>query len=69
MGRPTQNGLVEHFIRTLKQEHVDFSDCYGYDDALSKIGHWLEVESMTQCIRSALDYLAPAEFQAQLLTA
>lgn len=69
VGQPTQNGLVERFIRTLKEEHVDFSDYYGYEDALSKIGHWLEVEYMTQRIHSALDYLTPAEFEAQLLTA
>lgn len=69
VGQPTQNGLVERFIRTLKEEHVDFSDYYDFEDALSKIGHWLEVEYMTQRIHSALDYLTPAEFETQLLSA
>lgn len=39
MEQCTQNELVERYIRTLKEEHVDFSDYYGYDEALSKAGH------------------------------
>jgi transposase InsO family protein len=25
-GKPMQNGIAEHFMRTLKEEHVDYAD-------------------------------------------
>lgn len=67
-GQPTQNGLVERFIRTLKEEHVDYAEYLNFDDARQQLGHWLEVEYMTERIHSALDYLTPAEFEAVALT-
>jgi putative transposase len=63
-GQPTQNGLVERFIRTVKEEHVDYSDYEDFEDAFRQIGHWLEVEYMTERIHSALNYATPAEFEA-----
>jgi putative transposase len=63
-GQPTQNGLVERFIRTLKEEHVDYTEYTDFDDARQQIGHWLDVEYMTERIHSALDYATPAEFEA-----
>jgi transposase InsO family protein len=62
IGRPTQNALVERFIRTLKEEHVDYADYADLADAQRQLQHWLEVEYMTQRIHSALGYLTPAEF-------
>lgn len=62
-GRPTQNALVERFIRTLKEEHVDYAEYADLDDAQRQLQHWLEVEYMTQRIHSALGYLTPAEFE------
>ena len=32
-GQPTQNGLVERFIGSLKQKHVDYAEYEDYDDA------------------------------------
>lgn len=64
---PTQNGLVERFIRTLKEEHVDYSEYQDFDDAFRHLKHWLEVEYMTQRVHSALDYATPAEFEAAAL--
>lgn len=63
-GQPTQNGLVERFIRTLKEEHVDYTEYTDFDDAVRQLRHWLEVEYMTERIHSALDYTTPAEFEA-----
>ncbi len=63
-GQPTQNGLVERFIRTLKEEHIDYTEYRDYDDAVRQLRHWLEVEYMTERIHSALDYATPAEFEA-----
>lgn len=60
---PTQNGLVERFIRTVKEEHVDYSDYHDFEDALSQIKHWLEVVYMRERIHQALDYLTPVEFE------
>ena len=67
-GQPTQNGLVERFIRTLKEEHVDYSDYDDFDDAQQQLKQWLEVEYMTERIHSALGYLTPTEFEAMALT-
>lgn len=60
---PTQNGLVERFIRTLKEEHVDYSEYSDFDDAFGQIKHWLEVVYMRERIHQALDYLTPVEFE------
>lgn len=68
-GQPTQNSLVERFIRTLKEEHVDHSEYADYDDAWCQLAHWLEGEYMTERIHSALGYLTPAEYEAARLSA
>ena len=68
IGQPTENGLVERFIRTFKEEHIDYTEYSGFDDAYQQIAHWLEVEYMTERIHSALDYVTPAEFEAALST-
>ncbi len=60
---PTQNGLVERFIRTLKEEHVDYSEYSDFEDAYRQLKHWLEVVYMTERIHQALDYVTPAEFE------
>jgi transposase InsO family protein len=67
VGQPTDNGLAERFMRTLKEEHVDYSDYEDFDDAERQIAHWLETEYMTERIHSALGYLTPAEFEAMAL--
>ncbi len=67
-GQPTQNGLVERFIRTLKEEHVDYSEYDDFEDACQQLKQWLEVEYMTERIHSALGYLTPAEFEAMALS-
>jgi transposase InsO family protein len=64
VGQPTENGLAERFIRTLKEEHIDHTEYQDFDDAFEPLAHWLEVEYMTERIHSALGYLTPAEFEA-----
>lgn len=66
-GQPTQNALVERFIRTLKEEHVIYADYHDFDDALTQIAQWLDVEYMTQRTHSALDYATPVEFERDAL--
>jgi len=65
VGQPTDNGLAERFIRTLKEEHIDYSEYSDFDDAFAQLAHWLEVEYMTERIHSALGYFTPAEFEAR----
>jgi transposase InsO family protein len=62
-GKPTQNGIAERFMRTFKDEHVDYADYTDFPDAQRQIAYWLEVEYNTQRIHSALDYATPAEFE------
>lgn len=65
VGRPMENGIVERFIRTFKEEHIDYTEYRDFADAYSQIAYWLEIEYMTERIHSALDYLTPAEFEDQ----
>ena len=69
VGRPMENGIVERFIRTFKEEHIDYTEYRDFADAYSQIAYWLEIEYMTERIHSALDYLTPAEFEDQLVQA
>jgi putative transposase len=63
-GEPTQNGLAERFMRTIKEELVDYADWRTFDEAHADIQHWLEVEYNVCRIHSALDYATPAEVDA-----
>ncbi len=63
-GKPTQKGIAERFMRTLKQEHVEYADYADFDDALRQIAPWLTVVYNTQRIHSTLRYATPAEAEA-----
>ena len=64
-GRPMENGIVERFMRTFKEEHIDYTEYRDFADAIAQIAYWMEVEYMSERIHSALDYLTPAEFEGQ----
>lgn len=66
-GCPTQNGIVERFMRTVKEEHVDYSDYNDFDDAYRQLKQWLEVVYMTERLHQALHYKTPAEFEKNAL--
>lgn len=63
-GKPMQNGIAERFMRTLKEEHVDYADYSDFDDAARQIAHWLPTVYNAQRIHSALHYATPAEMDA-----
>lgn len=63
VGTPTDNALVERFMRTLKEAHIDYSDYQHFTHAWQQLSHWLETEYMTERIHSSLGYLTPAEFE------
>lgn len=62
-GCPFQNGLVERFIKSLKYEHVFYTEYDNFADAYHQLKQWLEVEYMTERIHSSLGYLTPSEFE------
>jgi len=64
---PTQNGIVERFMRTVKEEHVDYAEYANFEDAFRQLRHWLEVTYMTERIHQSLGYLTPAEFEMAAL--
>jgi putative transposase len=64
VGCPMENGIVERFMRTFKEEHIDYTEYRNFPDAIAQIACWMEVEYMTERIHSALDYLTPAEFES-----
>jgi transposase InsO family protein len=65
VGQSQQNGYAERVIRTIKEEEVYLSDYQSYEEALARIGHFIEDVYQTKRIHSALGYLTPAEFEAQ----
>ena len=64
IGCPTENGIVERFIRTFKEEHIDYTEYMNFTDAFGQIEYWMEVDYMTKRIHSSLAYLTPSEFEA-----
>lgn len=68
VGQPTQNGLAERFMRTLKEEHVDYTEYADFADAHRQLKQWLEVEYNQERIHSALAYATPTEFETAYWT-
>jgi len=65
VGEPTQNGYAERLMRTIKEEEVDLSDYEDYHHAYQQIGQFLDDVYMRKRVHSSLNYLTPAEFEAQ----
>jgi putative transposase len=59
---PEQNGLVERFFRSLKEECVWQHNFGGFDEARSKIRQWIGWYN-TERPHQALGYLSPAAFR------
>ena len=65
-GCPYDNAMAESFMKTLKQEEVDGRAYRDLAEAQASIGGFIEEVYNRQRLHSALDYLAPAEFEAQI---
>jgi putative transposase len=65
-GCPYDNAQAESFMKTLKQEEVDGRAYCDLADAEASIGSFIEEVYNRQRLHSALDYLAPIEFEAIL---
>lgn len=68
-GCPYDNAMAESFMKTLKQEELDASDYQDIAHARSAIGEFIEGVYNRQRLHSALAYLSPMEFEAEMLKA
>lgn len=68
IGSPYDNAKAESFMKTLKQEEVDGRAYRDAEEARRSIGTFIEEVYNRQRLHSALGYLAPAEFEASVLT-
>ena len=62
-GCPWENGYVERFFRTLKEEEVYLNDYDDIADANTHIEHFIEHVYNLKRPHSALGYLTPIEFE------
>ena len=68
-GCPYDNAMAESFMKTLKHEEVDAAGYRTIDDARKRIGRFIEHVYNATRLHSALDYVSPAEFEANALEA
>ena len=62
---PEQNGAIERFMRTLKEECIWLNSHIRFRDAKSVIESWIE-EYNTDQPHQELGYSAPAEYREKL---
>lgn len=65
-GNPWDNAACESFIKTLKHEEVLRNEYRDLREAKASIGEFLEKVYNQKRLHSALGYLPPAEFEANL---
>ena len=65
-GNPWDNAACESFMKTLKYEEVYHNEYRDLADARASIGEFLEKVYNEKRLHSALGYVPPAEFEAQL---
>jgi putative transposase len=64
IGSPYDNATAESFMSTLKREEVDGRAYRTANEARRSIGSFIEEVYNRQRLHSALNYLAPADFEA-----
>jgi len=56
--------MMESFIKSLKQEEVNLYEYRDFQEAVERIGYFLEVVYNQKRLHSALGYLPPVEYEA-----
>ena len=64
-GRAWKNPFAESAIGHLKDEEVWTKEYIDFQDAFSNLSYFLDVSYNHERIHSSLNYLTPAEFEAQ----
>ncbi len=65
-GNPYDNAWAESFMKTLKAEEVNATHYDNIEHARASIGTFIETVYNNRRLHSALGYMSPAEFEAQL---
>jgi len=63
VGCPEENGFVERWMRTLKEDHVSMSEYHDFWDCQAQIGVFIEEVYQRKRVHSSLGYLPPAVFE------
>lgn len=63
IGKAEENGYVERWMRTIKEEEIDLSEYLDFHDARNQIGCFIENVYMKKRIHSSLGYVTPVEFE------
>jgi putative transposase len=63
---PEQNGLIERFFRSLKEECTRQTNFRSFREAKRAVGQWIEWYNASRP-HQALGYLSPREYRAQQL--
>jgi transposase InsO family protein len=66
-GNPYDNARTESFMKTLKYEEVYPQEYHDLPDTLRSLRRFIEKVYNQKRLHSALGYLPPAEFEANLL--
>ena len=63
VGHAEQNGYAERVIRTIKEEEIYLHEYQDYEEAVKRIGNFIEAVYNRKRIHSSLGYLTPAEYE------
>lgn len=66
-GNPYDNAFAESFMKTLKAEEVYVKEYRNLEEAYANIKEFIEVVYNKKRLHSSIDYVPPAEFEAEVL--